>query len=640
MSTNVKQPMKQLVSLGFLALLLGTACGDGGKDGGDNGEHYGPDGMMGAPTNIQADLSRAVGLLAIETGSGLRLQDTEGEKSEESESGELLKVDENGDVSNVLSMDNAGGWTMPPVKTMALGPDGKIYLHFNHPFWMHDPNGGEGYSCNLFYVDGGTYDQLAAGNGGPQNLVCLDRENHVGDWNSARESAFQFDGAGNIYYAGWSQADGRSQLIMRRPDGTTEIKINKNIWFQDYFITESGGVFYTGQSEDSNNGGFFRYISPDAGLQQISDGFWGFKFEPGQTEEGDIAIFYGPDPREEVSNNNHWQTACLFRYDASLYDIDAENPILNAVESVIGCSSGDSWEYFQLLSAKDRDTYGDGYGWATNTSSQPTNAWLAEFENRCKATGDTFLGGGEIQKIHQTKEGEIYIIGYLNVKSEAGTVKCSLEVGGGGNICLKDGAPIFATDTTDCSASGGVWQANNSIAYYDYVTDAELCGVGSDTKDAQGYTDIGTGGNYYVKLTRSDCYNGSNANDYWNMFSNYTGVAKVDKVNKTLSALTDNTAEAVKFWFIDDAAYYVTKKSGVYRLNKMVEGSEPQVLLTNFEVYHLASSGREGTILFSGLDFSTNQVVFGDLDVSSGVLDENEQIGEAKVGAILSFDAE
>ena len=97
--------------------------------------------------------------------------------------------------------------------------------------------------------------------------------------------------------------------------------------------------------------------------------------------------------------------------------------------------------------------------------------------------------------------------------------------------------------------------------------------------------------------------------------------------------------DATKFWFINDKAFFVTKKNSVYQLKVLgAIGQTPKTLKSNFEIYQLAASPKAGKILFNGLDFSTNEVVFGDLDVSSGELIKNEAVGDAKVSAILNFE--
>lgn len=661
----------------FVMLAVGlSACGnDNGGDNknGDTSSPFSPTissggggggssstGGMGAASKIVVNLSGAIGLMSMQSQSlGLA--------SDGDQSG-LLKIESDGSVADVIkpvmpegSDATATAQSIPAVKSMAESPTGDMYLHFESSFMTLDPKDStKTYNCNLFRVAGGTIDKLRAAGAGEQSLECLDRDTYVQNWDITRDSVFQFDGAGNIYYPGWNESSRGQELKMVSADGwTKKTIINANIHFRDYFITPSGGAFYVGESStpsSNGSGGFFRYVTPQGSLQQISDGFWDFKFEPIRTETGDKAVFYGPDPT--VESNEPWKSACLFEYDPDLYDIDLDNPVSKAISPLLTCGD-DLYGWIYMRRASDEAAFGKGPNALQGAVNTPTQAWVDEFVDRCESDDQVFAGGGHIDRIHQNSKGEIFVIGSIN-KKKAGVVSCNAQVYGqycltkAGTLDLAANTPSLCAaiaestwsestgtcslgynDRAACILNHGTWEYNWPTWLYNQTGD--VCAQVGDDDGVRTVTDDTVLRKVLVD-GRTCSAEGSNNGDYWSLMTEYKGLARVDRETKTLVPLmSDTTEEAVRFWFIDDAAYYLSKKSGVYRLKRLVEGDTATTLLTNFEVYQLAKSGRPGNLLFNGLDFATNAYLFGNLDVTSKVLEKNEKV-TGKVDSLVIFD--
>jgi len=151
-------------------------------------------------------------------------------------------------------------------------------------------------------VKGGSVAQLQAEPPSEENLECLDNRHFINNYNGTRSSVFQFDSSGNVYYPG-ELPDSHGVMVVykwHRSNGALTEMINANICVQDFLVTPSGGLFYTGMSScnmgGSSNGGFFRYVSGNGTLTQIAQNWWNFIFNPLYTSSSDKAVFFGPNP--------------------------------------------------------------------------------------------------------------------------------------------------------------------------------------------------------------------------------------------------------------------------------------------------------------------------------------------------------
>ena len=204
--------------------------------------------------------------------------------AETSDSG-LQKIDESsGEIKDALTQvdrteeheQNHTGRPreLPEISTIAVAPTGEVYLHFEHPFIYRDvPRDAEGarlskgYQCQIFMIRGGSLDDLLVNAPAPDNLECIDNQHVIDNWRHFPNGVFQFDAAGNIYYPGSLPHGGKMVVYKRdRLTGKATEMINANICVQNFLVTDSGALFYTGNTCQDNNqgggGGFFRYIAP------------------------------------------------------------------------------------------------------------------------------------------------------------------------------------------------------------------------------------------------------------------------------------------------------------------------------------------------------------------------------------------
>jgi hypothetical protein len=497
--------------------------------------------------------------------------------------------------------------------------------------------------CQIFKVKGGTIESLI--NNPPTdagNLECLDNLHFVDSWQAQRNSVFQFDENSNVYYPG-SIPNGNGKMVVykRTAAGVVTEMINSNICVQDFLVTKAGGVFYTGSSNCQNgsgggSGGFFRYVSPTNSIIEIARDWWNFVFEPSASSSGDKAVFFGPDPT--ISKTASWDSACLFNFDPN-----GGTTASQRITPAITCGS-DIWSWINMTRAADILTYGQGFN---NGSSQPTNAWIAEYKSRCESSGQVFAGGGsQISSIKQTTAGEIYVIGQVRKKKE-GKLTCSLSVKGphcvvngipylSGNatygtatLCQNAGATwvkdegycsASATSLDSCITASGTWTFRE-VNYGNVASD--LCGetthpqivsnnqlwnttvqATSGSPDATAKFSRG-----WMSCQVKDADSGSNNN---NWTDEYKALAKVDSATKTLSLLSSTSEQAIGLWLVGEAPYYsaFNATDGKYYLKKWINGSSVAVA-SDFEAYNLSSSGETGKLYYDGLDFTTNAYSFG-----------------------------
>lgn len=660
------------LTLSLTGMILLQSCG-GKKDDGRGGGGPMNGGGQQALTDVKADFSGAIGVLVIDpnqTTSSLRLVGGEDGPvnlslaetgSSDGGDGSLAKVGSDGEVKSAISSgdseeeQNNNGWCckpkLPAVKTIAISPSKEIYLHFERAFVYKAPEDGDwsdaweassGLMCQIFKVKGGTIEDLIANPPADAgNLECLDNLHFVDSWQAQRNSVFQFDSDSNVYYPG-SIPNGNGKMVVykRTADGKVTEMINSNICVQDFLVTKSGGIFYTGSSNCQNGsggsgGGFFRYVSPSSSIIEIARDWWNFVFEPSASATGDKAVFFGPDPTS--SKTASWDSACLFNFDPN-----GGSNASDRITPAITCGA-DIWSWINMTRAADVTAFGTGY---TNGNQSPTTEWINEFKSRCESSGQVFAGGGsQISSIKQTTAGEVYVIGQVRKKKE-GELTCGLNIKG--SHCVLKGIPYLYGDATygsesTCQNAGGTWTEEGWCAdstkstrsacvaastwtfrdvNYNNVASA-LCGVtsGSNILANNAFfseTVAATNGtpNPTPKYTRGwmNCQvkstDGSTNNYNWT--DEYKGLAKVNSTSKTLSLLSGTDEQAINLWLVGDQPYFSSYNTttGKYYLKKY-ENNAAVTIAENFEAYNLSASGETGKLYYDGLDFGTNAYSFG-----------------------------
>lgn len=415
---------------------------------------------------------------------GLNLTDGETDGSGSTDNSDqpsaaMQKIEEaTGEVKDALTQDinseENGGYNpnmkLPKLLTIAVSPTREVYLHFQNPFIYRpapaneDPwNRANGYQCQIFKIKGGTLDDLLTQEPSKDNLECIDNQHFIDGWRHFANGVFQFDEDGNVYYPG-SIPDGSSMVVYKRSrDGseTSEV-INANICVENFLITDSGGLFYSGQTcqqgqGGGGGGGFFRYVSPgeNGAIIEIARDWWNFIYDTAVNDQNtDTAVFFGPDPRSSTTAS--WDSACLFNFDPS-----KANPE-ERISEVITCGNN-IWEWMDLRRTVDVEEYGEGFNNYTGTDKNrsPSTAWKKEFKRRCETKDEVFAGGGsQISSIKQDSTGDIYVIGNIRKKQE-GILRCSVELRG--PHCTIDGMPTLANNSgtayteSTCVAAAGTW---------------------------------------------------------------------------------------------------------------------------------------------------------------------------------------
>src|SRR5690606_4496848 len=184
-------------------------------------------------------------------------------------SGNVVKIDDAGNVSDALSEAAVDGLTQeelegmgpaptrPRVTAVGFAPTGEIYVLFEHAFLFRvvdDPNASDPfspsspYTCQLFRADldleealsGDVVSHLA-----PSNLRCITTQHQVPTWRSGK--VMQFDRDGVLYFPAHlaGTADDLIYAYDPRSEALTE-KVNANICWADVEVTPAGGIFYTG----------------------------------------------------------------------------------------------------------------------------------------------------------------------------------------------------------------------------------------------------------------------------------------------------------------------------------------------------------------------------------------------------------
>ena len=545
---------------------------------------------------------------------------------------------------------------LPKIMTIAVSPKKEIFLHFERPFRVKpqtsaasggtDNGGMDGTMCQLFKVIGGTLAELQAKPPTGPNLQCLDFNHIINNWSSKRLSVFQFDAAGNVYYPG--QLPNAPTMVVYKWDratGALTEMINSNICVQDFLVTPSGGLFYTGTSSCSGGGGgiggFFRYVSgSSSAITEIARDWSNFVYEPVSTTTSDKAIFFGPDPTS--ASTASWSSACLFNFDPAGGSTTAQR-----TAPVITCGAN-LWDWINMSRTSDITTFGTGF----QNNGDASTAWKTEYANRCTSSGQIFAGGGsQISSIKQDSTGNVYVIGNVR-KKNAGTLACNVDVRG--PHCKLNGMPdLTITSSDSCVAKTGTWVDDGTCSTTAANSTSAACftASGSWNRKTTFYSGVTTaictqaggisGANWWSQDNSLSFQNVSTANantvairvnnfqcsapasnnggDPWT--SEYQGLGLVNASTKTLSLLSSTSEQAIRLWVINDKAYYSAYDTtkGQYLLRTWSAAAGATTMVSNFEVYNLSDTGDgSGTALYyDALDFSNNTYNFGTVTVAS-----------------------
>ena len=376
----------------FFIVFFGGSCGggdsasDGTSESSDEFSSGECDGFCGTEQiDVGVDLSEARALFTVEAEESSSASLTKNLSSQNlttSTSSPLYAVTDDG-IQAVLEAFNPSGddviSDLPRLSFVAVSPIGEVVLAFEHP-WIYrneadgvtidqysDPwSSSSPFTCQLFVVN-----QLISSASAPEgemNLSCIKNGIEINTWDS-RTKRIQFDESGNAYFAAhvpgnWKDLLFKYTTAHSGPDSTattettvpegqiTEI-INANICFERFLITNAGGVLYTGRTSttgECQGDSFFRFVTPDGALQQVSLGWWDYVFAPieANLESGTTGndffngqiLFYGPDPL--VATSPGWNDACLFRFDPGASGTDRSTQIAD-------CNI-DIWQYLNFNS--------------------------------------------------------------------------------------------------------------------------------------------------------------------------------------------------------------------------------------------------------------------------------------------------
>jgi hypothetical protein len=608
---------------------------------------------------------------------------------------------------------------LPQVKNIAINGD-QVFFLFTQNFIFRDFNDdgvacqnpwdwASPCSCQIFKAK----DSLSAmqdGTAAPElgNLECVDNYHTINQWGPTAAKPFQFDGDGNMFFYG--QLPDSSQQVLYRvnkdkdADGKfvkTEI-VNANICLRDYRVTKNGGIFYIGENcidgqWGGGDGSFFRYVSNDDTLKQISSGWWEYIFEPIEGLTADKVLFYGPDP--DSAEVAQWDSACLFEWDPAL-------AAGSRATRLVTCDNN-LWEWLDVRRSADLPEFANADGgyferWRkpaaadeveNGAGTSPYTRFLGEFKNRCTVgNSETFIGGGNglpVKNIKQTSAGLAYIVASVNLKN-SGSFGCNVQVRG--PHCKVNNVPSISNTAgnytkTSCESEGGTWvtrgwcdgnngnewqyndDASGCIAYnagatfrynewgdwYDSILykPGEVSATGNVTghicvdeidnpatspyKTRNWWDTNAQGSNPTVleyMINNVDC---TQPTDGWT--TTYKGMAYVNRTSNQLSLRSATSEQVADMWLVDNLFYYTAydTTTGQFLFVKDVADATNDTLLNNFEVYHVADSPKTGCVQFDGLNFSNNTYIFGDLDPAAADVAASLNITNGLTGRVQTM---
>jgi len=613
--------MKSLIRRATLSTLVGLAFG-ACQSGAD-------DWATGEVITLKGDFYGAEALISVaQDGQSMQLMAANGSSTKAltlSEGSPLFAMTSDG-LKAALSAyspanENAAD-RLPRLSFVAVSPIGDVFLAFEHSFIYREvDNSGvpigeykdpwapsSPYTCQMFLADKKIGEFTAADVEDPPGFACVTNELELNVWDS-RASMIQFDEAGNAYFSAHVPGNWKS-VLMRFDSGDQSLSevINANICYRDFLITGSGGILYTGITStngDCNGDSFLRYRTPDGRLQEITQGWWDYRFAP--IENGAYSgqiLFYGPNPSEATAPD--WNDACLYRFDP---DASGEDRATQIVDCEV-----DIWSYVEFAET------------------------LGEKHDRCLEAKPLLGGGNQPQRLflsdsygldaesqlmtygESDSEEEIFVVGDIYHK-RAGEWRC--------NICIEP-------DSSD-PTQGHCVDSNGELTT---ITSEASC-TGSNTwydefqyncfNDSTGDVCTASLPAHYRKYGE---WCQSPGNDW---LETYGGFARIDSQDGDGSVvmLSSENEVVTNAWSLGGPLAYsaFNAPAGVYELREIQDG-ESRLLLEGIEVYDLILDPRDSSKWFmSGLRFEDNAYIIGTLDpitlelnVETGVTGQIETI--------------
>lgn len=651
MGASLSSPFREIfIVLTFLFVL---SCGGGGEEGSGTGETFESGECAGfcgeEEIAVSVDLSGAKALFTVETTDGasaslIDLPDATGTSYlTTSTSSPLFAVTNDGIKAILTALDPAGENTigqLPRLSFIAVSPIGEVVLAFEHA-WIYRNETEDGitldqyadpwapsspFTCQIFVVHELIGEAAASSDETSMNLTCLKNDIEINTWDQ-RTKQIQFDEDGNAYFAGhvpgnWKdllykyttkKGSGSADFVATIPEDQLAEKINANICFRRFLVTRSGGVLYTGVTAggggDCHGDEFFRYITPENNLIQVTSGWWDFTFAPieDNLENGTVAndfylgqiLFYGPDPL--VATTPQWDDSCLFRFDPNASGSDRSTRIAD-------CNI-DIWRYINF--DDDDDANADSVR-----------------QSRCEEQKNMMGGGNQPKKIlladNQDSDGlnEIYMVGDIYEK-KISEWRCNLCTNGvPASYCVVGETLHFeATTAGACTTAGGTFVTTQKC-YNDQIDATSTGNVCND--DA-------LPANWEI-------------NHEWCEFSDSSrstrsAVARVDENfdgggNNRIVRLSEDNEIVENGWAVGNRLAYLTFDVDVGDYELREEGKAGN-LIDGIEVYELIEDPRNLELwFFNGLRFSDNQYVLGTFDPDADNPEDTLSIESGLTGQI------
>lgn len=499
------------------------------------------------------------------------------------------ETDENFDMDSDSGLSTDCWDQIPRIVTIAECDD-YIYLVFERPFIVRTetPDGEriEDYSdpwspsspftSQLLRSSAPITDYQAGDRLERSNLEGVLYSMEVNTWDRRRN--IQFDDSCNLYLTARVSGTANDVMIMIEPgageDDYTEI-INANICFENYLVTLLGDVHYTGRSGsggDCTGDSFYRMVSSDGELTEITRDWWDYKFEP--LSDGTV-VFYGPNPTQ--GGVPSWDSACLFKFDGTKSGDDRYEKQVNCIN--------DWWRYVENRPLPE-----------FSTSENDTE------RERCAKQFYTYRGSNAPEKILSIDSNgdgteEICVVSDTEYKKK-GTWKC--------NICIDD-------NTGHCENSEGMLTGDKT----------QLACTGTTGNSWS------TTGECYNDVTTSACTitqpAGWNLNHDWcqdpgsDWADTYSALSCIE-ADKSIELISSTSETVTNAWVVGDRIIYSSVEDGTYYLKGASFDSNGDVtvseLVSGIEMYEVAFDPTKNVdrILVNGLRFSDNSYVFGHYD--------------------------
>ena len=223
----------------ILASMILTSCGSGQTGSGDSSNASESEETEGS--SIRFDISDAVGILKIDPDSTQVIKIV-------SSAGNIYKLTTSGNVKEVFTGDES-----VRASTLYIAPDGRLYIVFESSVLIN--------KRPCFFL------RLSKDNTGQ----CVDDTLTMIDTFAAPTQPIQFDGEGNIYYAGQS-SDGKGVLRKKTAElNDAKNLINDDIRLTNFLVKEDGTVYISGVN-NSTDTRFFRRILNTGELENLLNG--------------------------------------------------------------------------------------------------------------------------------------------------------------------------------------------------------------------------------------------------------------------------------------------------------------------------------------------------------------------------------